>query len=165
MAASYCMSPHVWRERVSGAACPFCEPREDDGAYWIKVVQMSASTLYLSRDQRWRGRCLLIADGPHRVGLSAFPADQARALLEDLRVASGALEQAVQADLVNLASLGNQIPHMHWHLIPRVEGDARWGAPPWTTAPDEVPAKTLAEPELRQLAEQIQALVLNAQTA
>jgi len=32
---------------------------------------------------------------------------------------------------INLASLGNMVPHLHWHVIARFEGDARWPAPVW----------------------------------
>jgi diadenosine tetraphosphate (Ap4A) HIT family hydrolase len=43
-----------------------------------------------------------------------------------------ALIQVVQPEKVNLASLGNQVPHLHWHVIPRFKNDphfpfAIWG--------------------------------------
>ncbi len=41
-----------------------------------------------------------------------------------------AVEQAMRGVLapakINLASLGNHVPHMHWHVIPRFTGDAHW---------------------------------------
>lgn len=43
-----------------------------------------------------------------------------------------ALREVTQADKINLASLGNKTPHVHWHVIPRFENDrhfpnAHWG--------------------------------------
>ena len=35
---------------------------------------------------------------------------------------------------VNLASLGNMVPHLHWHLIPRFEDDAQFPNPVWAPA-------------------------------
>ena len=32
---------------------------------------------------------------------------------------------------VNLASLGNVVPHLHWHVIARFEGDSHFPAPVW----------------------------------
>lgn len=32
---------------------------------------------------------------------------------------------------MNLASLGNQVPHLHWHVIPRFEDDAYFPNPVW----------------------------------
>ena len=35
---------------------------------------------------------------------------------------------------VNVASLGNMTPHLHWHVIPRFEDDAHFPAPVWAQA-------------------------------
>ncbi|WP_422012386.1 HIT family protein [Roseateles sp.] len=32
---------------------------------------------------------------------------------------------------VNLAALGNVVPHLHWHVIARFEGDSHFPAPVW----------------------------------
>jgi diadenosine tetraphosphate (Ap4A) HIT family hydrolase len=32
---------------------------------------------------------------------------------------------------MNLASLGNQTPHLHWHLIPRFTDDSHFPQPVW----------------------------------
>ena len=36
----------------------------------------------------------------------------------------GAVREVMKPDKVNLASLGNQAPHLHWHVIPRFVDDA-----------------------------------------
>ncbi len=50
-----------------------------------------------------------------------------------------ALRTALQAaDLpvrkINLASLGNMVPHLHWHLVARFAEDAQFPAPLWAPA-------------------------------
>lgn len=52
-----------------------------------------------------------------------------------------ALREQLRPDKINLASLGNATPHLHWHVIARFRDDphfpnAVWGAPcrPRTTA-------------------------------
>ncbi len=50
---------------------------------------------------------------------------------------------------VNLASLGNMTPHLHWHVIPRYEDDAHFPAPVWATAVRSAPAPALAERRAR----------------
>ena len=48
------------------------------------------------------------------------------------------VEQAVRETMaptkVNVASLGNVVPHLHWHVIPRYADDAHFPAPVWATA-------------------------------
>lgn len=49
-------------------------------------------------------------------------------------------------DKVNLASLGNVTPHVHWHVIPRWRDDRHFPGPVWAPArhQDPVPAARLA---------------------
>jgi diadenosine tetraphosphate (Ap4A) HIT family hydrolase len=37
----------------------------------------------------------------------------------------------MQPDKMNLASLGNQTPHVHWHVIPRFRDDRHFPTPVW----------------------------------
>ncbi|MBP7641072.1 MAG: HIT domain-containing protein, partial [Thauera sp.] len=45
-----------------------------------------------------------------------------------------ALRNLLDPDKINLASFGNMVPHLHWHVIPRYRDDRHfpesvWGAP------------------------------------
>ncbi len=42
-----------------------------------------------------------------------------------------ALRKLMQPDKVNLASLGNVVPHLHWHVIPRFRDDSHFPDPVW----------------------------------
>jgi diadenosine tetraphosphate (Ap4A) HIT family hydrolase len=42
-----------------------------------------------------------------------------------------ALRLALNPDKVNLASLGNMTPHLHWHVIPRFRDDRHFPNPVW----------------------------------
>jgi diadenosine tetraphosphate (Ap4A) HIT family hydrolase len=47
-----------------------------------------------------------------------------------------AVEQVLRAELqptkINLAALGNMVPHLHWHVIARFEWDSHFPAPVWS---------------------------------
>ena len=45
-----------------------------------------------------------------------------------------ALRQHLQPTKVNLASLGNVVPHLHWHVIARHDWDSHFPAPLWAAA-------------------------------
>jgi diadenosine tetraphosphate (Ap4A) HIT family hydrolase len=42
-----------------------------------------------------------------------------------------AVRETMQAHKMNLASLGNAVPHVHWHVIPRFEDDRHYPGPIW----------------------------------
>ena len=50
---------------------------------------------------------------------------------------------------INVASLGNVVPHLHWHSIPRYEDDAQFPAPIWAAATRVTPPEVLAERRAR----------------
>jgi diadenosine tetraphosphate (Ap4A) HIT family hydrolase len=45
-----------------------------------------------------------------------------------------ALREVVRPDKVNLASLGNVVAHLHWHVIARFADDSRFPDPVWAPA-------------------------------
>jgi diadenosine tetraphosphate (Ap4A) HIT family hydrolase len=42
-----------------------------------------------------------------------------------------ALRKLLDPDKINLASLGNQVPHLHWHVIARFKDDPHFPNPVW----------------------------------
>ena len=71
------------------------------------------------------------------------------------------VEQAVRETMaptkVNVASLGNVVPHLHWHIIPRYADDAHFPAPVWAAAVRQSDASVLEarRAQLPHLAEAI----------
>jgi diadenosine tetraphosphate (Ap4A) HIT family hydrolase len=55
-----------------------------------------------------------------------------------------ALREVMQPLKVNVASLGNVVPHLHWHIIPRYADDAHFPAPVWAQAARQLDEATLA---------------------
>jgi len=77
-------------------------------------------------------------------------ADEDRLLLNE---AVHQLELAVRETMtplkVNVASLGNVVPHLHWHVIPRYADDAQFPAPVWAAAARQTDEAVLAERRAR----------------
>jgi len=141
----------TWGNLMSGAECPLCAPRPDETAVWIKIRNLTVSTLYLDRNQTYRGHCQLVFDGRHVVGLENLTGEEFGSLMADLRAAARAIVETCQPDLMNYASLGNVMPHLHWHLVPRYATDPGWGGPIYTTLLADMPNTTLTDAEYRAL--------------
>lgn len=57
-----------------------------------------------------------------------------RRFLEDMSRVSSAIARALRPDKMNYELLGNGMPHLHWHLVPRYKSDPFWGRPIWSGA-------------------------------
>ena len=53
------------------------------------------------------------------------------------------IREVMEPDKVNLATLGNMVPHIHWHVIPRYQGDAYFPGSPWSAKVTETSKASL----------------------
>lgn len=70
-----------------------------------------------------------------------------------------AIRHVMHPDKVNLASLGNMVPHLHWHVIPRYQDDAFYPSTAWSQRVQQTPDAVLQERKRKasQLPEAIKA--------
>lgn len=53
------------------------------------------------------------------------------ACMEAVAQVESVLREQLRPDKINLASLGNAVPHLHWHVIARFEDDSHFPGPVW----------------------------------
>jgi diadenosine tetraphosphate (Ap4A) HIT family hydrolase len=98
--------------------------------------------IILVDDPAYPGFCRVIWNEHVKEMSDLAPAD--RMLLND---AVWHVELALRAVMapgkVNVASLGNVVPHLHWHVIPRFADDAHFPNPVWTAPVRETEAPVL----------------------
>jgi diadenosine tetraphosphate (Ap4A) HIT family hydrolase len=151
------MDKTQWRLLVSGAGCQMDAPRPASTEFWDLVAALSVSSLYLAKNQTYRGQCSLIFDLRHAARPDQLSADEWAAFCADLYLAQRAVVSVTRPDHVNIESLGNVVPHLHWHIIPRYVGDARWGTPIWTTPLSAMADTRLEINDHKALLQQLQA--------
>lgn len=95
----------------------------------------------LWRDDRCRLVLVADADAPgscravwnrHVAEMTDLGAAERRHLMAVVFAAERALRVVLRPDKINLASLGNLVPHLHWHIIPRWRDDRHFPAPVWS---------------------------------
>ena len=87
----------------------------------------------------------------HVAEMSDLPAADARRAMDIVLATERAVRRVVRPDKVNLASLGNVVPHLHWHVIPRWRDDSRYPAPIWAAPQRSGAVRTKpASADLRQ---------------
>jgi diadenosine tetraphosphate (Ap4A) HIT family hydrolase len=63
---------------------------------------------------------------------------QRQSLMQTVFAVETVMRETLAPQKINLASLGNQVPHLHWHVIPRWHDDAAFPASVWgATTPTE----------------------------
>ena len=107
------------------ASCTLCA-NHGGLALWCNAF----CRVVLVDDPGYPGFCRVILNRHVREMTDLAPTDQ-HSLMEVVFAVERALRQSTDAEKINLASLGNQTPHLHWHVIPRWRDDPTFPDPIW----------------------------------
>ncbi len=109
-------------EKTQQRSCGICQLIERIKAKEVSdlVAELPQSFVLLGDAQFYRGYCILFAKR-HATELYLMPADEARALFDEMRTMAEAIAAVVKPWKMNYECLGNTEPHVHWHLFPRYE--------------------------------------------
>lgn len=135
------------------ANCFYCVPEKRPAELALEVARLEVSTLFLFKEQSHPGRCILAYKEHARELYELSPEDLA-AFGRDLARAAKAISAAVKPTKLNYASFGDKMGHLHFHIVPKLEGGRDWGGM-FAMMPD--PKKSVPEAELAKLAAAIKA--------
>jgi diadenosine tetraphosphate (Ap4A) HIT family hydrolase len=118
---------YAWRR---GEGCPMCgDGRPDETRWGVRIFAGEVGDAYLQRADIQRGYTVVIWRGRHVVEPTELTQDEAaRYWLEVVRV-GWALEKHLEPVKMNYDLLGNSLPHLHTHVLPRYADDPRPGWP------------------------------------
>ena len=109
-------------------ACPLChEPGGE--VLW----QDAFCRLVLVPDADYPGSCRVIWKR-HVAEMTDLDAGERGHLMSVVFAAEAAVRRAARPDKINLASLGNRVPHLHWHIVPRWRDDRHFPDSIWGQA-------------------------------
>ena len=129
-------------------ACPLCKTNDEDILFANDLYRIIAVN-----DPMWPGFCRVILNR-HASEMTDLPIEDRSALMKAVCVVESALRSLMQPTKINLASLGNVVPHVHWHIIPRWSDDTHFPEPIWATAKRTVTV-TRQEPDRTALVKAI----------
>ncbi|MBI3635026.1 MAG: HIT family protein [Candidatus Rokubacteria bacterium] len=114
---------------MSDADCRACAGRWPERDFWI--ADLGASQAYLHDDQFFPGWTVVVLKR-HASELFQLERGERAQLMEEVSATAAAVASVFGAVKMNYALLGNQLPHIHWHLIPRLAADPAPKEPVWT---------------------------------
>lgn len=103
-----------------------------------------ALRVVLIDDAQYPGFCRVIWNAHVKEMTDLAPAERSRMMMSVMKV-EAALRETLSPDKVNLASLGNMTPHLHWHVIPRYADDVHFPGAIWAHEQREPHAAKLDE--------------------
>jgi len=105
--------------------------------------------IVLVDDADYPGFCRIILNR-HVQEMTDLDPGERSLIMRVILATESALREVMHPDKINLASLGNMTPHVHWHVIPRFKDDKHfpnsvWGVPQREGAKREVDIEGLLQ--------------------
>jgi diadenosine tetraphosphate (Ap4A) HIT family hydrolase len=122
--------PESWYELKVGKGCGMCANRGlEDSGWGVRFLEGAWADVLLWRSGRLRGYAVAIWKHQHVAEPTQLPTEEAAGFwLETLR-AGAAIEGHLRPVKLNYLTLGNALPHLHTHIVPRYAEDPIPGRP------------------------------------
>jgi diadenosine tetraphosphate (Ap4A) HIT family hydrolase len=122
--------PADWDRLTRGVGCGMCQGgRPESDEYGVRIYESDHTDAYLQRAGVQRGYTIVIWRGRHVTEPTELTATEAREYGNDVLTVARALIAHYRPLKMNYETLGNSLPHLHTHLVPRFRDDPAPGRP------------------------------------
>ena len=130
----------VGQHQISSVAgCELCESTGGE-----LLHQAAQFRVVLIDDDNYPGYCRVIWQD-HVKEVTDLPELDRMLLMDVLWQVELVVREVMQPEKINLASFGNMVPHLHWHVIPRFTDDVHFPQPVWGQPQRALQAASLLE--------------------
>lgn len=126
--------------------CFYCENGETLRSLMIEICRLDYSTVYLNRDQKHRGRCI-VAFKNHKTEYFQLTPEENQGYFAEVALTAQAIANLYHPDKINYATFGDGVPHVHVHVVPKYKQGIQWGE----AFHDDVPKVLLPESEYEEM--------------
>jgi len=127
--------PQDWESRKQGAGCPLCADVTARSFHRGRI-----SEALLERNAIASGHTAVVFRGRHVTTLADLAPDELADYWRDIQDVARAIGRVFEPCHINYQLLGNVVPHLHVHIVPRYLDDSSPEQPlPWspTRVPDD----------------------------
>lgn len=112
--------PSNWEQLTRGIGCEMCESdRLDSDEYGVRILATKNTDAVLQRATVQPGYKLVIWCGRHVTEPTELTNEEASEYWLDVLTVARALLEYYKPIKMNYETLGNSLPHLHTHLVPR----------------------------------------------
>ena len=109
--------------------CPLCAPAGED----VLLQTANLRVIAVHNEANAPAFCRVIWQC-HVAEMTDLQPAERQELMDAVYRVEAAMREVFRPAKINLASLGNVVPHLHWHVIARFGNDANFPAPVWAPA-------------------------------
>ena len=106
--------------------CGYCMRGELLEKFGIFICELEVSSLILFKEQSKPGRCI-VAYKDHVSEIVNISDEERNKFFADVNRAAKAIHAAFHPDKLNYGAYGDTGCHLHFHLVPKYEGQDEWG--------------------------------------
>ena len=122
--------PDDWNDRMAGRGCPLCAALgQGDNDYCVHVFTGEFAEVNLERRTRLPGYCIVVWRHGHVAEPTDLDPRQACGYWQDVLAVGRAVRAQFDPVKMNYLTLGNTVPHLHTHVVPRYRDDPAPGGP------------------------------------
>lgn len=108
--------------------CGYCMQGELLNQFGYMVGELENSLVILFREQTHHGR-IIVAHKNHVSEMVDLTAEQRAAYFEEVNKVAEVMHKLYSPDKINYGAYGDGGSHLHFHLVPKYDGQAEWGTP------------------------------------
>jgi len=106
--------------------CLYCRQDQRLTDLMIEVAPLQVSTVYLFKEQTYRGRTVVAYRG-HVNELYELPEAELALFMQDVTRVARAMKTAFNPAKINYGAYSDKLPHLHMHLVPKYTDGPSWG--------------------------------------
>jgi ATP adenylyltransferase len=92
----------------------------------IEICKLEASTLYLFKEQTYKGRCVVAYNG-HKSEIFNLSDEELSLYMKDVSSVAKALNKAFSPYKINYGAYADKMTHLHFHIVPKYENGPSFG--------------------------------------
>ena len=106
--------------------CFYCSKNEELDSLMIKICDLDVSTVYLFKEQTYKGRCNVVFK-EHKSEITDLTEEEAATFIKDIRKVAVAIQKTFNPNKINYGAFADTMKHLHFHVVPKYEGGPSWG--------------------------------------
>jgi diadenosine tetraphosphate (Ap4A) HIT family hydrolase len=108
--------------------CIYCNKDSRLTDLMIEIGELDVSTIYLFKEQTYKGRCIVAYKSEHKNELFELTDEKRNKFMSDVARVASAIYKAFSPQKINYGAYGDTMPHVHFHIVPKYQTAPQWGS-------------------------------------